>query len=90
MPRLTKLPWIPTEQGSDILTVAAEEPLSNRVMLALAYGAALRREELCSLRSDDLDPAHRTLRIRAETTNYVGDQPPPARHESGRLEAGVR
>ncbi|MFF0222916.1 tyrosine-type recombinase/integrase [Streptomyces sp. NPDC004629] len=29
---------------------------------------ALRREELCSLRTDDLDPAHRTLRIRAETT----------------------
>ncbi|MCZ4525833.1 tyrosine-type recombinase/integrase [Rhodococcus erythropolis] len=37
-------------------------------MLALAYDAALRREELCSLRTDDLDPAHRTLRIRAETT----------------------
>ena len=28
-------------------------------MLALAYDAALRREELCSLRTDDLDPAHR-------------------------------
>ncbi|MFJ1551109.1 tyrosine-type recombinase/integrase [Streptomyces sp. NPDC088246] len=37
-------------------------------MLALAYDAALRREELCSLRTDDLDPAHRTLRVRAETT----------------------
>ncbi|MEV7238135.1 hypothetical protein AB0N06_30565 [Streptomyces sp. NPDC051020] len=24
----------------------------------------LRREELCSLRTDDLDPAHRTLRTR--------------------------
>ncbi|WP_323138271.1 MULTISPECIES: site-specific integrase [unclassified Streptomyces] len=37
-------------------------------MLALAYDAALRREELCSLRTDDIDPAHRTLRVRAETT----------------------
>ncbi|MDW6066424.1 site-specific integrase [Streptomyces sp. FXJ1.4098] len=37
-------------------------------MLALAYDAALRREELCSLRTDDLDPARRMLRIRAETT----------------------
>jgi integrase/recombinase XerD len=37
-------------------------------MLALAYDAALRREELCLLRTDDLDPAHRTLHIRAETT----------------------
>ena len=37
-------------------------------MLALAYDAALRREELCSLRTDDVDPAHRMLRVRAETT----------------------
>ena len=37
-------------------------------MLALAYDAALRREELCSLHTDDVDPAYRTLRIRAETT----------------------
>ena len=37
-------------------------------MLALAYDSALRREELCSLRTDDLDPAHRMLRVRAETT----------------------
>jgi len=52
----------------EILQVARDEPIRNRVMLALAYDAALRREELCSLRSDDLDPAHRTLRVRAETT----------------------
>jgi integrase len=37
-------------------------------MLALAYDAALRREELCLLRTDDLDPAFRSLRVRAETT----------------------
>jgi integrase len=37
-------------------------------MLALAYDAALRREELCSLQTGDLDPAHRALRVRAETT----------------------
>ena len=48
--------------------MVADEPIRNRVMLALAYDAALRREELCSLRSDDLDPAHRTLRVRAVTT----------------------
>ncbi|MFC5819229.1 tyrosine-type recombinase/integrase [Nonomuraea harbinensis] len=69
VPRLTKLPWIPTEQQwRNVLAVAADEPIRNRVMLALAYDAALRREELCLLRTDDLDPAHRTLRIRAETT----------------------
>jgi len=69
VPRQVKLPWIPTEQQwRDILAVAAAEPPRNRVMLALAYDAALRREELCSLRTDDLDPGRRMLRVRAETT----------------------
>jgi integrase/recombinase XerD len=69
VPRLVKLPWIPSEQQwLRLLEVARREPVRNRVMLALAYDAALRREELCSLRTDDVDPAHRTLRIRAETT----------------------
>jgi integrase len=66
---LTKLPWIPNEQERmAILAAMRDEPIRNRVMLALAYDAALRREELCSLRTDDFDPAHRTLRVRAETT----------------------
>jgi integrase/recombinase XerD len=69
VPRLTRLPWIPGEQQwLDLLGVAAGEPVRNRVMLALAYDAALRREELCSLRTDDLDPAQRMVRIRAEVT----------------------
>lgn len=69
VPRFSKLPWVPTdEQWQAILAVARQQPIRNRVMLALAYDAGLRREELCALRSDDLDPAHRTLRIRAETT----------------------
>jgi integrase/recombinase XerD len=36
-------------------------------MLALADNAGLRREELCSLRAHDVYPAHRTVRVRAET-----------------------
>ncbi len=69
VPRLSKLPWIPDEQQwMKVLQVARGEGIRNRVMLALAYDSALRREELCSLRTDDLDPAHRTLRVRAETT----------------------
>lgn len=69
VPRMVKLPWIPSEADwLRLLAVFADEPIRNRVMLALAYDAALRREELCALRSDDLDPAHRTLRVRAETT----------------------
>lgn len=69
IPRFQKLPWIPTdEQWNAILVAAKEEPVRNRLMLALAYDAALRREELCSLAIQDIDPAYRLLRIRAETT----------------------
>jgi site-specific recombinase XerD len=69
LPRFTKLPWIPSdEQWRQVLDATRVESLRNRLMLALAYDAGLRREELCLLRSDDLDPAHRMLRIRAETT----------------------
>jgi site-specific recombinase XerD len=69
IPRFTKLPWIPTDaQWTHLLEQAKAESIRNRLMLALAYDAALRREELCALRTDDLDPARRTLRIRAETT----------------------
>ena len=69
VPRVVKLPWIPTErQWLGILVIAAVEPPRNRVMLALAYDAAFRREELCSLRTDDFDPGRRMLRVRAETT----------------------
>jgi integrase/recombinase XerD len=65
VPRLTRLPWIPTDdQWRGLLSIAAAEPRRNRVMLAMAYDAALRREELCSLRTDDLDPAHRMIRVR--------------------------
>ncbi len=67
--RMVKLPWIPGEaEWLQLLTMFRAEPVRNRLMLALAYDAALRREELCSLRTDDLDPAFRTLRVRAETT----------------------
>lgn len=69
IPRFTKLPWIPTDdEWQQILHAASGESLRTRFMLALAYDAGLRREELCCLRTDDLDPAHRTLRVRAETT----------------------
>jgi integrase len=69
VPSLSRLPWIPDdEQWLSILDVVRGEPPRTRVMLALAYDCALRREELCSLRTEDLDPGHRTLRVRAETT----------------------
>jgi integrase/recombinase XerD len=40
-----------------VLEAASTEPLRNKLMLALAYDAGLRREELCSLQTGDVDPA---------------------------------
>jgi integrase/recombinase XerD len=78
LPRYHKLPWIPTEeQWQTILEAARGEPLRNRLMLAFAYDAGLRREELCALTTGDIDPAHRTLRIRAETTKNMRERVVP-------------
>jgi integrase/recombinase XerD len=69
IPHLHRLPWIPSdEQWRQLLATAQCESLRNRVMLALAYDAGLRRGELCSLAINDIDFSHRLLNIRAETT----------------------
>jgi site-specific recombinase XerD len=89
VPRVTRLPWIPGEQQwLDILEVARRVPVRNRVMLALAYDAALRREELCLLQTGDLDPAHRTVRVRAETTKNRRERVVPYSAATGELLAG--
>jgi integrase/recombinase XerD len=81
-----KLPWIPNEgDWHSILDAARQEPIRNRVMLAFAYDAGLRREELCSLRTDDIDPSRRTLKIRAETTKGRRDRIVPYSASSGEL-----
>lgn len=86
LPRFKKLPWIPSdEQWQAFLQAARSEPIRNRCMLGLAYDAGLRREEICSLRSDDLDPAQRTLRIRAETTKGKRERIVPYSAPSGEL-----
>jgi integrase/recombinase XerD len=54
-------------------------------MLAFSYDAALRREELCSLSTTDLDPANRTLRIRAETTKNRRERIVPYSETTGML-----
>ncbi len=69
IPTQRKLPWIPDEaEWLALLATACSEPVRNRLMLAFAYDCALRREELCSLATGDIDPARRHLRVRAETT----------------------
>ncbi len=60
------LPWVPDEGAwLDVLLAARAERARTRLMLALAYDAALRREELCRLHLTDLDPGGRTLRVPA-------------------------
>src|SRR5664279_5409677 len=84
--RMVKLPWIPGEaEWLRLLEAFRREPIRNRLMLALAYDSALRREELCSLRTDDLDPAHRTLRVRAETTKTRRERVVPYSASTGVL-----
>lgn len=86
LPRFHKLPWIPSDADwTRFLEEARGEPIRNRCMLALAYDAALRREELCLLRSDDLDPAHRMLRIRAETSKGRRERMVPYAAATGEL-----
>lgn len=86
VPRETRLPWIPDEaEWCSILKTARDEPIRNRVMLALGYDAGLRREELCSLRTDDLDPGHRLLRIRAEATKGKRERVVPYSAVGGEL-----
>lgn len=67
--RLTLLPRIPTDTDwARVLAEAAGEGLRNRLMFALAYFGALRREELVGLCVSDLDVARRLVTIRAETS----------------------
>jgi len=86
LPRRKRLPWIPSdEEWRRLLTQARGEGIRNRCMLALAYDAALRREELCGVESGDLQPAHRLLRVRAETSKSRQDRVVPYSETTGVL-----
>jgi site-specific recombinase XerD len=86
VPRVNRLPWIPNDaQWRAVVAVARDAPIRTRLMLALAYDAGLRREELCSLATDDLDPAHRLVRVRAETTKSRRERVVPYSAVTGRL-----
>src|SRR6267143_292021 len=83
--RYHTLPWIPSEEDwRAMLAVVQQKPTRLRLMFALSYDAALRREELCSIDVSDIDPAHRMIRIRAEVTkNRVERIVPYSVHTSG-------
>ena len=86
VPRHRKLPWVPNEDDwQTILGAAAQEPIRNRVMFTFAYDAGLRREELCSLCTSDIDPSRRTIWVRAENTKGRRDRVVPYSAVSGAL-----
>lgn len=88
IPRYYRLPWIPgDEQWHAILEATRQETQRNRFMLALAYDAGLRREELCSLQAGDIDPAYQLVRIRAETTKNRRERTVPYSEPTGVLYA---
>jgi site-specific recombinase XerD len=65
--RFKKIPWIPSDaQWAHVLSVVANLGIRDRLMFALAYDGALRREELVSVQTRDVDPSSRTLTIRPE------------------------
>jgi integrase/recombinase XerD len=67
--RLVRPPSIPSEDDwARVLAAAADDGLRNRLMFALAYYGALRREELVSLCVTDFDMARRLISIRPETS----------------------
>ncbi len=65
-----RLPWLPSDEVWEqfIRYVLLHEEARTQAMILLAYDAALRREELMSLRVDDIDWAHGIVTIRPETT----------------------
>jgi len=86
LPRFHKLPWIPTDaQWTAIVSATLREPLRNRLMLALSYDCALRREELCAIDTKDIDPSSRLIRIPAENTKNRRERVVPFSEGSAQL-----
>ena len=65
-----RLPWIPSDEVWErfVQHVLLHEDARTRAMILLAYDTAMRREELMSLRVDDIDWARGLVTIRAEIT----------------------
>jgi integrase/recombinase XerD len=86
LPRFHKLPWIPNDaQWAAIIATALRESLRNRLMLALSYDCALRREELCAIDTKDIDPSSRLIRILAENTKNRRERVVPFSEASAQL-----
>jgi len=84
--RHRRLPWIPTEeQWQAVLGVMQKASVRTRFMFAVSYDAALRRHELVTLDTTDIDPAHRLIRIRAEHAKNRCERVVPYSAPTGQL-----
>ena len=65
-----RLPWVPTDKVwyTFVRHVLLHEDARTKAMILLAYDAALRREELMSLRVDDIDWGRGIVTIYPETS----------------------
>jgi len=70
VPLLHHVPWTPSESEWKrfVLHVVAQTNARNRALLILTYDTALRREEVMSLREDDIDWPRALVHVRAETS----------------------
>jgi site-specific recombinase XerD len=77
--------WVPDEEEwASVLAAARAEPPRTRLMLAVSYIGALRREDLCRLRIGDLDLSYGALRFRTGGSDrVVGLVPAIARQLAG-------
>ena len=84
--RHRRLPWIPTEeQWLALLQVMQQTSTRTRLMFAMSYDAALRQQELVTLDTTDIDPAHRLIRIRAEHAKNRCERVVPYTASTGQL-----
>ena len=67
---LERLPWTPSddEWRRIVVDVLTQEGRRNRALILTAYDAALRREELVSLRVTDIDFERSLITVRAEVS----------------------
>ncbi len=70
-----RIPWIPSDDVWEqfLAHIIQNEDARTKAMILLAYDGALRREELVSLRVDDIDWAQGIITIRPETTKNGRD-----------------
>jgi integrase/recombinase XerD len=86
IPTLRNFPWLPDlQQWQDIIAVLQKQNLREKLLFALSYDGALRREEVCGLHIRDFDVAYRLVTIRAENTKNRRARTVPYTEGTGRL-----